>query len=282
MRDLARAARLSGRPVPVPWPALAEYIRPRGQNLMLVLAAGGVGKSAFALEWAYRIGVPAVYVSLDTSLVDHGIRLVSKTTGMPIDQVSAGHDEDPEGWGARVGSQLLDLDSPLRFTDLANTAREVGEVVTAETEYWGDTPILTIVDNLQNLLEQEEGAAEYRRILRDLHRVAKEHDTLVMALHHLRRQPPKRRSDKDDDDLEDDPGAKPVHLDDALYEGDKEAQFVLGLWRPQWNRMHVGILKNRMGPASRAGSLWAPLYCDLKRMEISEIGQQRGAIAQGV
>lgn len=279
MRDLARAASMGGRPVPVPWPSLAHYVKPRGQDLMLVLAAGGVGKSAFALEWAFRLGEPAVYVSLDTSLVDQGIRVVSKTTGLTVSQVTEGHDTDPEAWSEQQRTLLGDVDVQLRFTALADTANEVDEVVAAETEYWGEAPLLTIVDNLQNLLEKEEGAAEYRRILSRLHKVAKKHDTLVMALHHLRRRPPKKRGE---DELEDDPGSQPVHLDDALYEGDKEAQYVLGLWRPQWNRMHVGVLKNRMGSASRTGAVHASLYCDVRRMEISEIGQQRDFAAQGV
>lgn len=272
MRDLARSLHLTGRPVPVPWPALGGLVRPRGQNLMLVLAAGGVGKSAFALEWAVSIGAPVLYVSLDTSLVDHGIRLISRSTGMRVDDVQRGHDVDPEAWAEKWGAQIRAFDYPVRFCDLTGSAREIRELVAAEAEYWGEAPLLTVVDNLGNLLEGEEGASEYRRILAELHRIAKEHDTLVMALHHTRRQPPKKRTGRDEDEEEDDEGTKPVHLSDALYEGDKEAQYVLGLWRPEPNKLSVGVLKNRMGTASRSGKIRTTLRADLSRFAISQPG----------
>lgn len=268
MRDLARSLRLTGRPVPVPWRGLGRWVKPRGQNLMLVLAAGGVGKSAFALEWALSLGHPCLYVSLDTSLVDHGVRILARDTGLRVEDIQEGHDDDPDDWSATWGDVLSELDYPARFCDIAQTAREVDELVAAETEYWGDAPLLVIVDNLGNLLEKDEGAAEYRRVLRELHmRVAKKHDTLVVALHHLRKLPPKQsRKDEDDEDLEQ--GTKPVKLSDALYESDKEAQYVLGLWRPEPKRMAVGVLKNRMGPASRTGRLHTTLDADLAHMRI--------------
>lgn len=267
MRDLARSLRLSGRPVPVPWTGLAHWIRPRAGDLMLVLGSGGVGKSAFALEWAISTPAPTLYVSLDTSLVDHGIRLSARTIGITVEQVQEGHDEDPVAWSETWGEYIASLPYQTRFCDQTDTVREIDELVRAETEYWGEPPLVTVVDNLSNVLEKEEGAGEYRRALAGLHKVGKQNDTMVMALHHLRRQPPKKRVTENDDN--DDEGTKPVHLEDALYEGDKEAQFVLGLWRPQWNRMAVGVLKNRMGEAARNGALHTSLYADLKRMRIT-------------
>jgi hypothetical protein len=270
MRDLVRALHLTGRPVSVPWGSLGQYIRPRGGYLMLVLAAGGVGKSAFALEWASRLGAPALYISLDTSLVDHAVRLLARHTGATVDHVQGDHDADPEAWARKWGEKLEQLDLPVRFCDGARTAREVREVVAAETEYWGEPPAITIVDNLANILEQEEGAGEYRRILKDLHRTAKDFDTLVIALHHLRKRPARTRGKSDDEDM--DEGSISVHLSDALYESDKDAQIVLGLWRPSWNQMSVGVLKNRMGPMDRNGQLHTTLKADLGRMELADIG----------
>lgn len=237
---------------------------------MLVLAAGGVGKSAFALEWASRLGAPSLYISLDTSLVDHAVRLLARHTGVTVDSVQSDHDDDPEAWARKWGEHLTRIDLPARFVDGATTAREVREAVQAETEYWGEPPAITIVDNLANILEHEETASEYRRILRDLHRTAKDHDTLVIALHHLRKRPPRARGKADEEEW--DEGSIPVHLSDALYESDKDAQIVLGLWRPSWNQMSVGVLKNRMGPMDRNGQLHTTLRADLARMELADIG----------
>lgn len=269
MRDLVRALHLTGRPVEVPWADLRHLIRPRGGYLTLVLAAGGVGKSAFALEWVARLGAPTLYIALDTSLTDHAVRLLARGDGITVDKVQSEHDVDPEAWAHKWGAKLEELNLPIRFCERASTASEVRQVVAAETEYWGVAPAITVVDNLSNLLEKEEGAGEYRRILAELHKTAKEYDTLVLALHHLRKRPPRTRSSKPgEDDL--DEGTIPVHLSDALYESDKEAQIVLGLWRPQFNQMTVGVLKNRMGPADRNGKMHATLKADLARMEIRD------------
>jgi hypothetical protein len=272
MRDLARAAHLSGRPVPVPWRTLGQWIKPRGQSLMLVLAAGGVGKSAFALEWAVRLERPALYVSLDTSLVEHGIRLLARSTGTSVEHVVEGHDEDPSAWAAEWGKRLEDLQLPLRFCDGAHTVRDIDELVAAEGEYWGESPYMVVVDNVADLQEREEGAAEIRRILAGLKKVSKDHDTLVMALHHIRKKPPKSAKQREEEGDEEDEGTKPVHLSDALYEGDKHAQYVLGLWRPSWNRLTVGVLKNRMGPANRSGTLHTSLEADLRTMQFRAAG----------
>jgi hypothetical protein len=238
---------------------------------MVVLAAAGVGKSALALAWATMIGKPSLYVSLDTALVDHAIRILARETGLTVGEITDGHDDDLEGWVEKWYEVLDDLPTRARFSDAAYTVRSVGELVRAETEYWGEPPALTIVDNLGDLLEEGESAAEYRRILLELKRIAVDNDTLVVALHHLRKRPAKSRSQDDDD--EGDEGTQPVHVGDALYESDKHAKFVLGLWRPQPDRMAVGVLKNRMGPASRNGSLYVTLEANLERMRIEELGQ---------
>lgn len=234
---------------------------------MLVLAAGGVGKSAFALEWAVRLGRPALYVSLDTSLVEQGIRILARSTGTSVEDVVEGHDEDPARWSETWGQRLEDIQIPLRFCDSAYTVRDLDELVQAETEWWGEAPYMVVVDNIADLQEREEGAAEIRRILAGLKKVAKDHDTLVMALHHIRKKPPKNSKRDEEDEQEE--GMIPVHLSDALYEGDKHAQYVLGLWRPDWNHMAVGVLKNRMGPASRTGSMHTTLEADLRTMSIT-------------
>ena len=267
MLDLIRSLSLSGRPVPVPWRELGRLIRPRTQNLLNVIAAAGVGKSIFALEWLARTNALGLYISLDTALIDHAIRLIARSTNNTVEQVQEGHDADPTAWANRWRPTLEELQMQTRFCDRTMVARTVGEVVAAEAEYWGEPPLITVIDNTMNFLEKEESAGEYRRVFHELRSVAREQDTLVMALHHLRKKPPKAMKDDDDDQ---DEGTQRVRLSDALYDADKEAQFVLGLHRPIPSLLNVGVLKNRMGPSSSQGRLEVKLSANFERMSISE------------
>jgi hypothetical protein len=260
---------LSGQPVPLPWPALGGIVKPRGQNLMLVLAAPGVGKSSWSAEWLAAMDRPSLYVSLDQALVDHAIRLIARKTAMTIDQIQEGHDTDLSSWVAKWQPFVEALDYKIRFCDSAWDTRAVSELVHAETEYWGEPPVVTVIDNVADLLQTEESATQYEQIYGELKRIAKENDTLMVALHHLKRRPAKAPGKKDDD-ADEDETSMPVHLTDGTFAGEKKANFVLGLWRPQPNKMRVGVLKNRMGPASSTGGLHITLDADLRRMQFSE------------
>lgn len=263
MRDLARAVGLRGRPVPVPWPTLGAYLRPRAGNLMLTIAAAGLGKSQFALNWAVQARIPTLYLSLDTSLADQAIRILANQNAVTVDEIEKGHDEDPETWAARRAAELEALELPIRFAEGISTTKEVDEVVIADTEYWGEPPALVIVDNLMDLIS-EESAGAYRAALGELKQVAKRRDTLVLALHHLRKAPKK----KDDDGEEDQ--KKPPALDDALYAADQHAQYILSLGRPTWNSLVVAVLKNRMGNADRWANVHVTLYADLAKAIVKD------------
>lgn len=273
MRDLARSLRFTGQPVPVPWPQVGRYLKPRTQSVLIVLAASGVGKSTVALDWALELAQdqPALYLSLDTALVDHAIRVIARQTGHTIREVEEGHDEDPKAWAQKWAPTLLEMESSthLRFCDQNMRVETIGELVAAETEYWGDAPKLVIVDNLMNLLEGAESAAEYRRIVSELLRVAKEHHALVVGLHHLRKKPAKSVKDEEDDD---DEGTRPVRLHDSLFAVDQEAKYVVGLWRPQPWDLKLSILKNRMGDANANGKVQVSLSVDMARARITERG----------
>jgi hypothetical protein len=285
MRDLVRALRQTGAPVFVPWPSLAGMVRPRAGNVAAVVGAPGVGKSTFALDWAEMSGRPSLYISLDTELVDHAVRLVARKTGTPIEQILEGHEKDVKDWIQRWQPVVEDLDHPIRFVDERMSARTVGEVVAAETEFWGEPPELTIVDDASGLLEAEESSQEYNRIFLDLKRVAREYDTFVVVLHHLRRKPaqpwrrPCRNCGAGNDEV--DAGTLPVHASDILYAGDRKVSILLGLWRPRPDLLRVGILKNRMGPANPNGKMYVTLDADLSRAKIEEDPLRAMAAAMG-
>jgi hypothetical protein len=258
MRDLARALRISGKPVPLPWRTLSNYIKPRTGSVMVVLAQSGVGKSALGMNWALGYSEPSLYISLDTELADHAIRVIARDKHLTTTEIEKGHDEDEEAWAEQWRPVLEELDYPVRFCDRWVSAEQIGELIEAETEWLGETPRLVIVDNLMNLI-RDESAGEYRRVLGELVRVAKKYHALIVALHHLRKKPAKKDEDDEDD------RAKPVRLSDSLYAIDQEPKYVLGLWAPNDYSLSVGVLKNRMGPLNPDG---VTLYTDMAHMRI--------------
>jgi KaiC/GvpD/RAD55 family RecA-like ATPase len=262
-RGLSRALHFSGEPAEPPWPNLAWYLTPRTGNLMVVAAASGVGKSMFALNWTLRLAqqhLPCLYVSLDTDYLDQAVRLLAATSHQTTEAILAGRDSDPSAWGDRWSGVLTDLCPPqLRFTDRPSTIRHIKESILAEAELFGRPPLITVVDNVADLLEQEEGPAEYHRIFGELRQVAKDTKTMVMALHHLRRKPARFG------EHEQDQGTKPVMKTDVLYGGDREAQYVVGLWRQRQDILSVSVLKNRMGRADPSSNVNVRLRADYER-----------------
>lgn len=255
--------------MPVPWSNLAFHLKPRAGNLMLVAAAAGVGKSMLASNWMVGIveqGLPCLYVSLDTSLDDQAVRFLSLTQRKTTAEIEQGRDDDHEAWVAAWSGVLSEYPHKrrLRFTDRPSTIRHIEECIVAETELAGRPPAMTVVDNVADLLEEEESAAEYHRIFGGLRRVARNTQTLVMALHHLRRKPARFGA------TEQDQGTKPVMKTDVLYGGDREAQYLLGLYRARPDVLTVSILKNRMGRADASSNLNVRLKADYEKGAVRE------------
>ena len=272
MRALSRSLRLSGAPVPVPWPMLSRYIRPRAQNMMAVLACPGVGKSFFALEWAMALKEPSLYVSLDTDLFTQAVRVISRMTRYTTEEVSEGYDTDEEGWVRKWEPYVESLGESVRFVDRTGGTRAIAEMVSAETEYWGSPPPLTIIDNVGDLLDGPEAAQEYQRVFGELKRITVEHHTFVVALHHIVKKQLKFNKETDE---QVDATTLPVHMSDGLYGGDRSTHIVLGLWRPQPERLRVAVLKNRMGKASPGGHVYVDLHADFTRSRLYDLDVAR-------
>lgn len=260
---LSRALHLFGEPAPPPWPNLEFYLTPRTGNLMVVAGTSGTGKSMFAHNYVLGLaqrGHHCLYVSLDTTFDDQAVRMLSNLTRTETAEILAGREADPRAWAERWGRELDRLmPAGVRFTDRPSSIEDIEESVRAEAELFGSPPLLTVVDNVADLLEEEESAAEYHRIFAGLRQVAKRNRTLVMGLHHLRRKPP-RYGEKEKDQ-----GTQPVMKTDVLYGGDREPQYVLGLFRARADVLTVSILKNRGGRADPSSNLNVRLKADYER-----------------
>lgn len=232
--------------VRVPWRSLS-VLEPLRGNLCVVLGLPGVGKSAFALNWLVLNRHPGCLLSLDTDLTTQAIRAASVATGVPMTAIKA----SPAAWALYLERQL----SYIRAYDLHLTPREILDLVEAETEFWGTPPLVTVVDNVSNLVRDAD-YAEYRRLFAELHRVARAGDTLLVVLHHVTRSAT--------------PGA-PLTLTSGQFAGEQEAEIVLGLWARDGGSLNVSVLKNRNGRADPTGGLYISLRFERETMRILDV-----------
>lgn len=258
MRSVAEALRRLGKEanVPMPWRTLSGVLHPLRGNLAIVLAEPGVGKSAFSLSWASFIDQPSCLLSLDTDLASQGVRMAAMLSGTSTEKVK----QSPEVWADYLERKA----EKIRMYDLTLGSQEIGNLVEADTEYWGVSPALTVVDNVGNLVR--EGTFEdFRRTFSDLHRVARVHDTFVLALHHT-----KRRSGHT--------AGKTPSLTSGQFTGEQEAEIVLGLSRPHEDRLRVAILKNRSGKSEPNGDYYFDLLWDHQTLKITEPNEAKRAL----
>lgn len=262
MRVLARRlAHVPADPLWVPWAGLRQHIAPRPGNLIIALAAPGVGKSTLGLEWTLRLvqsGEPSLYMSLDTPLQDQAARLVARINQIPVSSIY----DDKDRWA----EWLTTWNPPLRFSDLPTNVEGVRRLVEAERLWFGEYPRLIVVDNVLDLIEGEETVGEFRRVFAALHSIARETDAVVLALHHLRRGGSDLTS-----------GRVAPSIGDGLYSGEQTTPIMLGLWRPDDPILNVSILKNRMGPADPSGGFFVSLGCDMSWSAVWDHQEVNGA-----
>lgn len=246
--------------VAVPWKGVGRMVHPLRGNLIIALGAPGVGKSAFALNWALGIEEPSLLVSLDTDMATQALRAASIISGKPMDEIK----KAPTKFVNRL--ETSPQVRKVRAYDIGTSPRDVLGMIRAEEEFWGKSPALTVVDNISNLV-REGGYEDYRRLFVELHRVARAGDTCILALHHVGRQDAKgtQTSGK-------------LTLWSGQYSGEQEAEIVLGLTSHD-NTLDVSILKNRSGRADPSGALAAGLVFEKDKMLVREWTQEESAFA---
>jgi KaiC/GvpD/RAD55 family RecA-like ATPase len=250
VRVLSRALRHQGEPIPLPWPELP--IRPGPGDVVLGLAAPGVGKSFMALNWAVylaRQGRPVLMHSTDTDYPDQAVRTAALLSGETTEVV----EKNQEKWADWLSGQNL----PIRWSDIHIGAEEFADLLKAEVEFLGVAPEFVVVDIAGDMLNgQEENVGSMRNIFTQLKKVARRFHTTIYALHHVKRGPAAS-------------GVSVVKLADGLYAGEGVVQVVLGMWRPGEETLRVAVLKNRMGKAQPEGLLACDLRVDYSRARVS-------------
>lgn len=232
MRVLSRALRHQGEPIPLPWPEL--LIRPGPGDVVLGLAAPGVGKSFVALNWAVHLaqeGKPVLMISTDTSYQDQAVRTAALLSGKTMDEVEKDQ--------AASADDLARRHLPIRWSELHLKADDISDFLKAEVEYLGEAPDFVVVDVISDLMGSlEESSSAYSHIMTELKKAARRFQTTIFALHHVSEGAASS-------------GTQPVKLRDILYKSPgRIAPIVLGMWRNGTGILTVAILKNRMGRAN--------------------------------
>jgi hypothetical protein len=247
--DLVRALSDDRPSLHVPWGDLGRLIRPVPGTLMILLGAPGAMKSMLSLVWCLELGAPSRIISLDTDPLTQAARVVARLAGTTTKAVL----DDPGKWAP----WLLEQKSQMRLLHEPVQAEEIGQIMEADAEFWGQVPALVVVDDVSKLKMKDRSYQDFDGAMLELHRAAKKHQTVVLALHHLHRGDSSNRT-------------KPIRLSDGKYTGEYEAEIVLGAWRPSEKEMRVAVLKNRFGVDNPNGGLSVQLHADPATVDIRD------------
>lgn len=129
----------------------------------------------------------------------------------------------------------------------AVTVDEIEARLIALTEVLGEAPKMVVIDNLIDLIvpgyhHQEIGF--YATAFNPLKQMAHKHNTMILALHHIRKEQP----------------TQALKMTDLLFAGDREAEHVLGVYQSVTkDKLYIQVLKQRDGRADADGGFEVPL-----------------------
>jgi hypothetical protein len=237
-------------PIPVPFPAPDQYeVRPG--HVVLLVGAPGAGKSVTGLLWGVTAH-PSVVASLDTDVGTQYARLGSHLSKVPYRELRS----DP----MRLREALMPYEKSLPWIIDYDPGQDWDGLLNAAKEFYGQPPRLVVVDNLLNFAP-ETGYEKLREAVRGFVRLAREHGTVVLLLHH---------------DFN-------ANVDGAIprseYKLEKEPDSVLYLrdsgggndYVPDRGKgMTIAVTKNRHGPMDvRGQQFYSHFYIDFQRMRIT-------------
>lgn len=239
--------------MPSTWPFLGRQVRPLGGQVVQVLAAPGIGKTAFLTYWALAAGVKTLYMASDTDMRLFTEQLGSYATGESRESVRKMLEN---GSIAEVAAAVTQA-APDLFIDpnAGPSLQQIDERIVALTEYWGETPQFVVLDTISDV--QRSGGDDYsawRGLWLDLRKMSRYYDTTIVFAHHVKGSTAGRNGDR------------APELSDGKFAAHEFCEIVLGLHRPVDSQLVVSVLKNRGGMSG----IKFPMAVDYSRMEIEE------------
>lgn len=213
------------RELPCPWPTLGRHVRPgAGQQVMLV-ADPGVGKTAFAVNWATRSGARTLYCSPDTDPELMTLQLASLATGHER-SVAEERLKTSNSWRA-LYSQAIQERFPNFVLDSSSapSVESIGEQAEALTELWGETPQLIVIDTASDIAKRGRDWEAWEETWQDCRVLARFFKSVVMLAHH-----------------------KNGHGQGSMN-ADRFAEMVLDLRKSNGDEITAEVIKNRGGKA---------------------------------
>lgn len=170
-------------PDPIPLLALQWGVKYRRGQLSMVAGPPGAGKTFLAQNMVYKMGVPTLYISADSSPVTMMMRHASLLSGDSSLIVSQARDsgvfESVYGSKLRESNILYSFESAPSMSDIVREAKGYNELT-------GEYPHVLVLDNLMNAVGDSDSEwAALRQMMQDLHYVARDIEAHIMILHHI-------------------------------------------------------------------------------------------------
>lgn len=174
----------AGDPLPAVFPSLhAKGTDFNRSELVLVVAAPNVGKSAFILTYALKSGVPTFYFSADSHPFSQLSRSISVLTGWDMEKSKRVARSDD------LNGATPYLEGPPIYFDY-EASPELDHIWLKLQGYYAvyeNYPALIIIDNVTNVVTDgsaEDPFAGLELLMEHLNKLARDTDACVVGLHH--------------------------------------------------------------------------------------------------
>lgn len=262
MKTLSKAVRKlehAGEPVPLPFRSFtAAGIGLYRGDLIMVAGPPAIGKSTLALIIGVSSGLPTLYFSADSSTSTQSTRILSMTTGIPLNSIKARLQEDGEAfWESEWVVDALAKAAHIKWNFSSQpTLAELDDEIAIFTEINGEPPALIVIDNATDIaFDDGDEFASLRELNRQLKLTARETKACVIVLHHTSESIPS------------DP-CPPLYAVHGKV--NQVPAVVLTVGVPQKGWMTVCAVKNREGNGDRNGHDAVWLQYDPSTMTIRD------------
>lgn len=234
LKTLLRKRGDSGSPLPSVFRRLEEIgVKLKRSQVSMVAAAPGVGKSAYALQYAMKSKVRTLYLSPDSDIMMLSGRILASLWDISTDDAETLiTNNDKEALKAiSAASQHIYFDF-----DPGPSHLDIRENIDAYALVMGDYPELIIIDNLKDV---QANGTEYERFNESidfLHQAARSTNAHILVLHHVLGM------------YED--GWTPVPLTGLLQKPGKSVRLVLTLHKVSPGILGVRVVKSNNSKAS--------------------------------
>lgn len=271
MPFLRAANSRNNKPLPDPWPALANSrfeVQFLPAQFYMIAGPSGAGKSFMALDAAIKMNIPTLYLSCDSDEMTVVVRAAAAVTKHSQRDVRETY---KRGLFKEVyGDALRDSVIRLSFDPSNPTMQDIAHILEAEYEINGEYPRLIILDNVMNL-EGDSGGNEWgflRKATKDLHWIARKTKACLVGLHHTSEPDPRWTKET--------PKAPPKS---SIKGNITEMAPVILTVSHDAGEMWVAVVKNRFGQSDPLAKDPLRFIADLSRAQIWDepemVGQTR-------